>query len=123
MAIGPSGGIAFLKINGLQYQLSGELEIQPNTTQNEWEANQDGSIVFTQKAVPPYMAMKIRDSGSLSVQQLNGVQGATIQAQLINGKQYVLQQAGAWGEFKEDTVKGEITAKFGGLACYEQTSA
>ncbi len=122
MAVGPAGGIAFLKINGLQYQLSGELEIQPNTTQNEWEANQDGTVVFTQKAVVPYLSMNIRDSGSLSVQALNGVQDATVQAQLINGKQYVLQRAGAWGEFKEDTVKGEITGKFGGAGCYELTA-
>ncbi len=44
MAVGPIGGIAFLKINGLQYQLRGELEVQPNTTENDWMANQDGSM-------------------------------------------------------------------------------
>jgi Phage tail tube protein len=122
MAVGPIGGTAFLKINGLQYQLKGELEIQPNITQNEWEANQDLSVVFTQKGVVPYMAMKISDSGGLSIQALNNVSGATIQAQLINGKQYVLQQAGAWGEFKDDTTKGEISAKFGAVACFEMTN-
>jgi hypothetical protein len=122
MTIGPTGGTAYLKINGLQYELRGELEIQPNTTQNEWIANQDTTQVFTQKAITPYMAMKISDSGGLSVQQLNAVQGATITAELISGKVYSLQQAATWGEVKLDTEKGEITAKFGGNACYENVT-
>lgn len=119
MAIGPIGGVAFLKIDGLQYELRGELEVQPNTTENEWMANQDGSMVYTQKAVPPYISGKFSDTSGLSVQRLQGVAGATVQGQLVNGKQYVLQQASSWGEFKLDTVKGEITGKFGGAACYE----
>lgn len=122
MSVGPIGGTAFIKINGLQYQLKGELMIQPNATQNEYEANQDLSIVFTQKGVVPFMEMKLSDSDGLSIQQLQEVQGVTITAELINGKVYTLQQAGIWGEVKLDTVKGEITAKFGGSACYEQTA-
>lgn len=119
MAIGPIGGIAFFKIDGLQYQLRGELEIQPNTTENDWIANQDGTQVFTQKAVTPYMQMKVSDSDSLSVQALNAAEGVTVTAELINGKVYALQQAAQWGETKLDTVKGEITFKIGGVACYE----
>lgn len=119
MAIGPVAGIAFLKFNGLQYQLRGEFEIMPNTTENEWIANQDGSQVFTQKAITPYFQMKISDSGGLSVQQLNQIEGSTMTAELINGKVYTLVQASQWGETKLDSMKGEITAKFGGAACYE----
>lgn len=122
MAIGPVGGTAFIKFDGLQYQLRGELMIQPNTTENEWIANQDGTVVFTQKAVVPYMEMKVSDDSGLSIQQLSAMQGATVTAELINGKVYVLQQAGQWGETKLDTVKGEITYKVGGKACYEQLS-
>lgn len=122
MAVGPVGGIAFIKINGLQYELRGELEVQPNTTENEWIANQDGGQVFTQKAVTPYMQAKFSKTGGLSIQALNSVAGATIQAQLNDGSQYVLQQAAAWGEFKLDTVKGEISGKFGAAACYELTA-
>jgi len=121
MAIGPIGGIAFLKFNGLQYQLRGEWEIMPNATENEWMANQDGSQVFTQKAVTPYMTGKISDSDGLSIQALNAIAGATMTAELINGKVYTLVQASQWGETKLDSVKGEITVKFGGTACYEQT--
>lgn len=119
MAIGPIGGICFFKVNGLQYQLRGELVIMPNTTQNEWIANQDGSQVFTQKAVTPYMEGKISDSDGLSIQALNHIEGANLTAELSNGKVYALQQAAQWGEIKLDTVKGEITAKFGGAGCYE----
>ena len=122
MAIGPIGGICFLKFNGLQYQLRGEWEVMPNTTENEWIANQDGSQIYTQKAVTPYMTGKISDSGGLSIQALNAIEGATMTAELINGKVYTLVQAAQWGETKLDSVKGEITAKFGGVACYEQLS-
>lgn len=120
MSIGPVGGIAFFKINGLQYELRGELEIMPNTTENEWLANQDGTQVYTQKAVTPYMQMKVSDSDQLSLQALNAAEGVTITAELINGKVYTLLQAAQWGEQKLDTTKGEITAKYGGVACYEQ---
>lgn len=120
MAIGPIGGICFFKVNGLQYQLRGEFEVQPNATENEWMANQDGSQVFTQKAVTPYFQMKISDSDGLSIQALNQVEGATLTAELINGKVYTLIQAAQWGETKLDSVKGEITYKAGGVACFEQ---
>lgn len=120
MAVGPVGGIAFIKINGLQYQLRGELEVQPNMTENEWIANQDGSQVFTQKAVTPYLSAKFSKTAGLSIQALNSAVGVTIQAALIDGSRYVLQQAAAWGEFKLDTTKGEITGKFGCIACYER---
>lgn len=122
MAIGPVGGVAYLKLNGMQYSLRGELMIQPNTTQNEWDANVDNTPYFTQKPVVPYMQMKIGDSGGLSVQQLQAVQGITITAELNNGKVYTLQQAASWGDFTLDAIKGDITGKFGCVACFEQTS-
>lgn len=120
MAFGPSGGIAFVKFNGMQYQLRGELTVQPNMTELDWMANQDGTIVYTEKAVVPYMEMKISDSGGLSVQQISAMRGVTIQAEQNNGKTYMLQQGSPWGEIKTDTVKGEISVKFAGLACYER---
>ena len=122
MAIGPVGGTAFFKVNGLQYELRGELMIQPNITENEWVANQDLTMVFTQKGVVPFMEMKISDTSQLAIQALNAIEGATITAELINGKVYTLQQAAQWGETKLDTAKGEITFKAGGTACYEQLS-
>lgn len=123
MSIGPIGGTAFFKINGAQYQLRGELEIMPNMTENEWIANQDGTQVFTQKAVTPFMQLKVSDDPGLSLQALNAAQGVTVTAELNSGKVYVLQQAAQWGETKLDTVKGEITFKIGGVACYEQLAA
>jgi tail tube protein len=122
MAIGPSAGVVFVKINGLQYQLAGDWEIQPNVTENEWVANQDLSQSLIQKGVTPYMSGKIRDSGGLSVQQLQAIVGVTLTAELNNGKVYTLQQAATWGEVKLDTMKGEIAAKFGGVTCAEQLS-
>ncbi len=123
MAFGPVGGTLFLKFNGLQYQLRGELEVQPNMLENEWLANQDLSQVYTQKAVTPFISGKFSDSGGLSVQALQGINGVTMTAELVNGKVYTLQGAAPWGEFKLDTVKGEITAKFGGVACFEKLAA
>ncbi len=122
MAIGPIAGIAFFKINGMQYQLRGELEVQPNSTENDWIANEDLTNEFTQKAVTPYISGKFSDSGSLSIQQLNAVQGVTVTADLINGKTYTLLQAAPWGEFKLNTANGEIVGKFGGKKCFEQLS-
>jgi hypothetical protein len=123
MSIGPIGGVAFFKLNGLQYQLRGELEVQPNTTENEWLANQDLSQVYTQKAVTPYISCKLSDSGGLSIQALQSISGVTITAELSNGKVYTLAGAAPWGEFKAESTKGEITAKFGGTACFEKLSA
>lgn len=123
MAVGPTGGIAFLKINGLQYQLRGQLKIQPNLTQAEGIANQDGTVTHTDKAVVPYMEMTLSDSGGLSVQALGSVRGATVLAQLVNGKQYTLRQAFTEGEVTDDTEKGEIKVRFGGAGCLEGLSA
>lgn len=123
MAIGPVGGVAYFKANGMQYTLRGELMIQPNSTQNEWDVNADNTTYFTQKPLVPFMQMKIGDSGGLSIQQLAALQGITITAELLNGKVYTLQGASPWGDFTLDAIKGEITGKFGCTACYEQTSS
>jgi hypothetical protein len=123
MAFGPVGGTVYFKLNGLQYGLRGDLEVQPNTTENEWIANQDGSQVFTQKAVTPYISAKLSDTGGLSIQALAAINGVTMTAELINGKVYTLVGAAPWGEIKDDTTKGEVGAKFGGVACFEKLSA
>lgn len=123
MAFGPTGGVAYLKVDGLQYTLRGQLKIQPNTIESDWIANQDGTVTYMDKSVVPYMEMTLSDTGGLSLQQLSQIRNATVLAQLVNGKMYTLQQAGFWGAAEDDTEKGEVKAKFGGVACYETLSA
>jgi hypothetical protein len=88
MAIGPMGGLAYLKLDGNQVQLRGSWKIQPYLYENEGVAGQDGVHGFIQKVIIPYMEGDLSDSGGVSITALKAFTG-TVTCELDNGKVYV----------------------------------
>ena len=113
------GGVAFLKIDGVQYALRGSFKVQPSRVQNSGIVGQDSVHGYKTTPVIPFIEGDISDSGGLSLAALQGITNSTITAELANGKTYIL--AGAWyaGAPPLDTVEGKIQVKFEGLSCNE----
>lgn len=123
MAAERIAGICYLKVDGKQYSVRGNLKVQPLNTKKTGVAGSDRVHGFKEEIVVPYIDVDITDRGTLSMKTLQSVKDSTITAELANGKVYVLRNAWYAGEGEIDGSEGKTTAKFEGLACEEQLAA
>ncbi len=103
------GGIAYLKIDGVQFKLRGNAEYSPTNRERESVTGQDGEVHgFTEKTMTPYLSMDLTDSGGLSLQALQDLTNTTVTLELNNGK--IFQLTGAWcvPQLKNGTTDGTI---------------
>ena len=123
MATETIGGTVYLKVNGQQYSLEGEMSVQPATTKNNKVIGPDGSGGTHTVAVVPYIEGTLWDLGGLSIQTLSQVDDATVTAELNNGKVYTLIGACFAAEPKVETVSGKVNFRFEGDDCDEQVAS
>jgi hypothetical protein len=119
MAAIVSGGIASFKVDGVALPLRGSAKVKPQTSKKTAIANQDGSVVFTNIAVPPMMTLNISDYAGLSVTALTQIFGSTLTLALTNGKSYVMTDGTYVDEAEVNTEDGAISASFSGSTCNE----
>lgn len=119
MAAVAIGGTAFLKIDGVQYQLRGNLKVNASTRNRTAVEGMDDTHGYTEKVVTPSIDVEISDAGGLSLTTLKDITASTITAELGNGKTYVLESAWSDGTADLDTVQGMIAMKFCGLSLIE----
>lgn len=109
MANNKVGGIAYLKINGVQYKLRGNAEYSPTNRERESVAGQDGEIHgYIEKTMAPYINMDLTDQGGLSLQAIQDLTDTTITLQLNNGKTFQLTDAWCVPQMKNQTSDGTI---------------
>lgn len=79
-------GTASLTANGKTYMLVGELSYDPSTVKRESLSGQDGVHGFKEMPKTGKISGTLRDSGDLTVADLNAMTNATVVASLANGK-------------------------------------
>jgi hypothetical protein len=112
-------GVCYLKVDGAQYALRGNLSVAPARTVRTGVAGQDGVHGFTEAPTVPYIEGDISDLGSLSLQRLHAVNEATVTVELANGKVYLLRQAWFAGELVLNAADGTVPIRFEGMSCEE----
>lgn len=114
------GGTAYVKQDGNQFLLRGNLKIQPLNLQSEMVVGQDSVHGYKQVPLAPSIELDVSDIDGLSIADLQQVTGgATITAELKNGKIYVLSDAVYIGPAELDGTDGKITLKFSGTSMQE----
>src|SRR5262245_18771182 len=113
------GGVAYLKVDGYQYMLRGDLTITPGRFSREGIAGQDGIHGYTETPTIPKIAATITDTAGLSIDQLWNVVCSTVTAELSNGKVYILRDAWVSAVDPLNTSEGSIAVTFQGMACQE----
>lgn len=113
----PNGiaGVAYLKVDGTQYALKGNLTISIDGFEREGVAGMDGVHGYTQKPRVPFIEGDFSDIGGLSLSALEAVCNSTVTVELANGKVYLLRNA--WTSTARE-LKGEdgsVTTKFEGM--------
>jgi hypothetical protein len=123
MACVSIGGIAYVKVDGTQYMLRGDLVVSWATTSRTGVAGMDGIHGYTEAPVIPYIHATFTDTGGLSMQQFHDMCDVTVTAELQNGKHYILVKAWVAGVQELNTTEGSIAVQFQGQYCEEVLAA
>ena len=86
-------GVAYIRVDGRQYALRGNMIVMVDAFERAGVAGQDGVHGFIQTELVPYIEADLSDIGGLSLQQLRAMNNVTVQAELANGKKYLLRNA------------------------------
>lgn len=112
-------GIAYIKVDGRQYDARGNWSVSPKLTTRTGIAGQDGVHGYQEVPRVPFIEGDISTTQTFAVEDLSGITDATVQVDLANGKSYVLRNAWQAGELDINTHEGSVKVKFEGLDCVE----
>ena len=115
----PIGGTAFVLVNGRQYALEGTLTVSPTTVVREGKAGLSGVIGYTERARVPYIEGTFATDEDLALDDIKAMRDGTVQADLANGKSYVLRNAWHAGEPEIDAAEGTVPLRWEGKDCEE----
>lgn len=122
MAFKRVAGTCFLKRDGVQYALRGQLTINPASVLREGLAGLDGVHGYKESPRVPFIEATLTKGPELSLREVEGVTNATITAECADGTVYVLSEAWQAGELALDAAEGQVTVRFEGASCREITA-
>ena len=119
MAAQAIGGLATVRADGRQYALRGDFVISPSPTERTGVAGMDGTHGFTEMHRVQFISGTISTTQDLSIEDLAAITDATVQADLVNGKSYVLRQAWTKSAFEINSTAGTIAVRWEGISMDE----
>lgn len=112
-------GLRAMKVNGDVYNVKGSIAYNLGRPLREGVAGADRVHGYTEKPQVPYMEGEISDTSDLRLKNILEITGATVTAELLNGKVIVLRDAWFAGEGVGNTEEGNIAFRFEGMAAEE----
>ncbi len=112
-------GIAYLKVDGTQYDLVGNFNASPSMLAREMLAGQDGVHGYSEMPRVPYIEGDIRLAAGLTVAQLDAMTNVTVTAELANGEVVSLQQAATTAAHVISTRDGSVHVRWEGMNATE----
>ncbi|GEP09810.1 phage tail tube protein [Methylobacterium gnaphalii] len=112
-------GVAYVKVNGKQYDLRGSFVVSPSDTKREGVAGQDGVHGFIETPRVPFIKGDLSTTAGLTVAELDAMVDETVTAELANGKNYVLRGAWTVSAHEISTGDGKVAVEWQGLSCDE----
>jgi len=118
MPQGPIAGTAFLKVDGAQYPLKGNLTVSASPIERTAVCDpKEGMVGFYETPRAPFIEGDVSTLAGLSTEQIEGITNATVTAELINGYTYVLSRAFHKGLVEINTHDGQFHVRFEGKTC------
>ncbi len=113
-APGPVGGTVYFTIKGRQYDLSGDLTVQPGGKKREAVPGLSGKgCGWTETIEDGAVEATFATLGSLNVTDLRAIAGVSAQVECINGHRYITDTLYCQECDPIDPVKGTVKVKFG----------
>lgn len=108
------GGIAYLKIDGVQQELSGNWTYRPSFEKKTAVKAHSGVVGFKGEWMEPYLEGEFINSQKLDLQKLINLENSTITLVEPTGKTFILSEAWYAGEGTGSTEEGKIAVRFEG---------
>ncbi|BDC37759.1 MULTISPECIES: phage tail tube protein [Paraburkholderia] len=108
-------GTAYLSVDGVNYQLEGELKYDVAKVTRETKSGQDTVHGFSEMPKAPSISASIRDSGGLSLAAINAMTNVTVVLELANGKTVIGRNMWTVEPSDVDTVEAKFPVKWEGL--------
>ena len=108
-------GVAYLRVDGVQYALKANLTISIDSFIREGVPGMDGVHGYKETPQTPYISAEISDLGGLSLQNLRAMCNNTVTAELANGKTYILRNAWTAAAMELNVADGQVTVRWEGM--------
>jgi Phage tail tube protein len=108
-------GVAFIRVDGNQYSLRGNMVVSIDSFEREGVPGQDDMHGYIERPRVPWIEADISDLGGLSLEALQRQTNVTVQAELANGKKYVLRNAWTAPARELNTADGQTTVRWEGM--------
>lgn len=112
-------GTANLSVDGKSYMLVGDFEYNPSKKTRETLSGMDDVHGYSEKPRPGAISGTIRDSGGLTVADLNDMTNVTIVAELANGKTIIGRNMWTIEDQTAKAADATIEVKWEGLSVTE----
>lgn len=109
-------GVAYVSVDGVTYLLSGDLSYSPGSVKRDSVTGQDQVHGYSEMPRAPFISGTFRDSGSLTVNDFNGMTNVTLSLELANGK--LVTGRGMWTVDAQEvkTQEGTFDVRWEGMA-------
>ena len=116
MPQGAIAGTAYLKVDGNMYPLKGSLTVSVTPYERTGIAGQDYVHGYQELPRVPYIEGDVSTLPEISTEDIELITDATITAELVNGRVYVLRNAWCKGPIEINTSDGQFRVRFEGIS-------
>lgn len=107
-------GTCFIKVDGTQYNLRGNMTVSLGESQRESVVGIDQYHGIKEMPRPSFIECDITDTADLDIRVLENLDNVTVNVELINGKVGVLSQATQVNAVELTAEDGKMTVRFEG---------
>ena len=115
----PTGGIVYIKHDGDPIKVKGDVAYNLGLPVREPQVNMDGSVDYTEKPQAAMIKFTSVNDSEVVLEDILAIKGATVTAELNNGKTIVLKDAFAATEGEVNGEDGSYELTFYGSDCSE----
>ncbi|TXH34064.1 MAG: phage tail protein [Rhodospirillaceae bacterium] len=121
MADNRIAGVCYLKADGQQFALKGDLTINIDKVTRTGVAGADRVHGFTETVNIPFISGTVSLTSDLSIEKLQEMTDVTVVAELANGKSYILRNAWSAESRELNASEGQTPVRFEGKSGEELT--
>lgn len=109
-------GVAYVRVDGEQFALRGDLTVSIDAFERTGVAGADRVHGYTEAPRVPFIEGNFSDLGGLSLKRLHDICNATVTAETLNGKTYLLRNAWSAAARELNAIEGSVTVRFEGMS-------
>lgn len=112
-------GVCYVTIDGANYMAAGDFAYKVSGVKRETLIGQDGVHGYKETPIPGAISGTLRDSGGLSLADINGLTSATVVLELANGKTVIGRNMWTVDDQENKTSEGTVDIKLEGPSVTE----